>query len=186
MSFGKGLNYWLTMRRMTQTELARRTGVSAQIVSQYIKRSNTEPNILVVSAMANVLGVTIDELMNPEAPQQGYRRTYVTTAEGFSENLKYHIDRKGITFRVLGAMCGIPNGRIAKYMNGETAPRYSNAVILAENLGISVDELLAERHEAPAEINAPIVDRILKMITDNKNILTESDRRTIAITVLTP
>ena len=52
-------------RRMTQSELAKEAGVSKASVGNWESGDNL-PNLMVASALADILGVTIDELAGRE------------------------------------------------------------------------------------------------------------------------
>ena len=61
----------------------------------------------------------------------------------FRENLHYLMDCKGIQIKELSAMTGISENTIKSYLKENSAePKISNALLLAQPLGVSV-ELLA-------------------------------------------
>ena len=61
--FGRRLNKRLYLRRISQDELAERTGLSRQIVSRYINGSSV-PNPLTIRAIARVLNCDISDLID--------------------------------------------------------------------------------------------------------------------------
>ena len=61
-SFGEKICYYRQLQKMTQEEFASRIGVTPQAVSKW-ERDNGLPDIMILSGIANVLGVSTDTLL---------------------------------------------------------------------------------------------------------------------------
>lgn len=61
--FGKNLEYLLHQNRMSQNELAQRTGLTQASISRYIQALQM-PGPRALVNIAIVLGLTVDELIN--------------------------------------------------------------------------------------------------------------------------
>ncbi|MCI9445626.1 MAG: helix-turn-helix transcriptional regulator [Oscillospiraceae bacterium] len=61
--FNSKIHVYRAMRRMTQQELAELVGVSRQTIMQ-LERNRYNPSMLLVYAIAQVFGVTIEELFD--------------------------------------------------------------------------------------------------------------------------
>ena len=62
MAFGRNLMIALFDRKMTQTQLAEKIGVTQAAVNYYISEKRT-PTLEVCVKIADVLGMTLDELV---------------------------------------------------------------------------------------------------------------------------
>lgn len=65
----------------------------------------------------------------------------------FSQNLKIIMDKKDMTQADLMRITGIPRSLISDYVNGKKSPALSNAIALAEALGVTLDELSGRTEE---------------------------------------
>ena len=61
-SIGEKICYYRQLKKMTQEEFASRIGVTPQAVSKW-ERDNGLPDIMVLSGIASVLGVSADTLL---------------------------------------------------------------------------------------------------------------------------
>lgn len=59
---GERISEWRTALSVTQEELSYMTGISAPYISM-IERGKKKPSLVTVTAIADALGVTVDELM---------------------------------------------------------------------------------------------------------------------------
>ena len=64
--FAQRLRQYRKNKGMTQQELADQLGVSNKTVSRW--ESGSYPDVTTLVALARVLGVTVDELLDPKAP----------------------------------------------------------------------------------------------------------------------
>ena len=60
---GDNIKYYRERKRMTQTELEEYCGITTSMVSQY-ESNGKIPNLLMGFKIANLLGVTVEELVN--------------------------------------------------------------------------------------------------------------------------
>ena len=61
--FGQNLDYLLQQNRMSQNELAQRTGLTQASISRYVSGQQA-PGFRAIVNIAAVLGITCDELIN--------------------------------------------------------------------------------------------------------------------------
>ncbi len=66
-SIGEKICYYRQLKKMTQEEFASRIGVTPQAVSKW-ERDNGLPDIMVLSGIASVLGVSADTLLGRDEP----------------------------------------------------------------------------------------------------------------------
>lgn len=62
MTYGEELKYQREIRGLSQSELARATGLKQQMISHW-EANKSAPSIDVVVALANFYGISIDELI---------------------------------------------------------------------------------------------------------------------------
>ena len=60
----------------------------------------------------------------------------------FSGNLKHMMEETGYTVTDLSFDSGISQSAISRYVNGERIPSPLNAIKIAKELGVSIDELI--------------------------------------------
>jgi transcriptional regulator with XRE-family HTH domain len=53
-------------KRLTQTELSRRSGVSQPYINELENGKKVNPSIIILSKLANALGTTVSELLDDE------------------------------------------------------------------------------------------------------------------------
>ena len=68
MTLGEKINFYRKTRRLSQEELAERVGVSRQAVSTW-ENGDATPEVEKLLALARAFGVTTDELLSPEEPE---------------------------------------------------------------------------------------------------------------------
>ena len=66
---GEKIQYYRKKNKLSQEELAARVGVSRQAVSKW-ELDDATPEVDKLLALAGAFGVTTDELLSPEAPQE--------------------------------------------------------------------------------------------------------------------
>lgn len=69
MNLGKTIQTLRKLKNLTQNELAEKLFVSYQAVSQW-ENGNTNPDIAIIPNIADVFGITIDELFGRHKPEQ--------------------------------------------------------------------------------------------------------------------
>lgn len=60
----------------------------------------------------------------------------------FGRRLQQLRERRGISRRVLGELCGLSKNMVSRYERGETEPAGSTLTVIADIFGVSVDWLL--------------------------------------------
>lgn len=63
---------------------------------------------------------------------------------GFNENLKLLLLEKNMKQADLCRMTGIQTSLMSEYINGRKSPTIGNAILIADALNISLDDLVAE------------------------------------------
>ena len=69
-AFGERLAFYMSLRGMTQSELARRTHLTEAAISCYM-HNDREPKAIAVSAIARALEVSTDDLLGLEVSPSG-------------------------------------------------------------------------------------------------------------------
>lgn len=64
-NIGRNIHIILYDKKMSKSELAEKVGISQQMVSEIVA-GNKAPKVSTLIKIANVLGVTVDELINKE------------------------------------------------------------------------------------------------------------------------
>ncbi len=64
MTFGEMLLKLMNERGISQAELARRSGMSKQSITELVKGRSKEPTFSKAKALADALGVTLEEMAN--------------------------------------------------------------------------------------------------------------------------
>lgn len=68
--FGERLALYMSLREMTQSELARKTHLTEAAISRYM-HNDREPKAIAVAAIARALQVSTDDLLGLEATSDG-------------------------------------------------------------------------------------------------------------------
>ena len=66
----------------------------------------------------------------------------------FKTQLRELLKERGLKQADLCHMTNIPSSQISNYITGKTSPSLDNAKIIAENLGVTLDELVGRKVEA--------------------------------------
>ena len=62
-------------------------------------------------------------------------------ADGFARRLRKLRDRRGISRRALAELCGLSRNTIDRYERGERVPSLTDAAVLADFFGVTIDYL---------------------------------------------
>ena len=65
--------------------------------------------------------------------------------ETFSRRLRRLRERRGMSRKALGELCGLSKNIIGQYERGEKEPSVRTLIALAEHLDVSVDHLLGRK-----------------------------------------
>ena len=69
--------------------------------------------------------------------------------ERFGESFKYHRERLGLSYKDISDACGVSVSIQAKWERGECSPGLFCLVLMADYMGVSIDELVGrERRNA--------------------------------------
>ena len=71
--------------------------------------------------------------------------------EVFGENLKYYIERKGITQKELAEVVGVAPSTLNDWIKAKKYPRMNRIEILANYFGCLKSDLIEEKEKQPAE-----------------------------------
>lgn len=89
LNIGKNISALRKERNMTQEDLAKALGVSAQAVSKW-ENENSCPDISLLTKIADLFGVTVDELLRNDTGQI-CSKTAAQSLESKSANKKLNI-----------------------------------------------------------------------------------------------
>ena len=78
---GKNIKYYRNEREMTQEELAAKLNVTRQAVSNW-ETGKTQPDVETLSSIAEVLGVTLDDLIAKPKSKGTIQKTIKIGSEG--------------------------------------------------------------------------------------------------------
>lgn len=100
MSFGKNLKKALSQKSLTMTDLANSTGITYNMIKKYCAE-NAEPTVSYALKMAQTLNISIDELMDYEAPEHKnmFREVFerdFTYIEGFMRVVRRMPDKEAL------------------------------------------------------------------------------------------
>ena len=90
------------------------------------------------------------------------------------------LDEKGITRREFSAMTGLTEAAISRYITGQREPKSVTLSIIANALGVSMDELLGTRCEDPA-----LLDDAVRLVARNANEITPEQKKRLVDALLT-
>lgn len=82
------------------------------------------------------------------------------------------LDEKGITRREFSAMTGLTEAAISRYVTGQREPKSVTLSIIANALGVSMDELLGTHCEDPARL-----DDAVRLVARNANEITPEQKK---------
>lgn len=105
-----------TKQGITQESLAERVGVTRQAISKW-ERGEGSPDLANISSLADVLGVTIDQLLEKESPQ---------------EELLSSLNTKGPSYLKALVL------KAKTTSNSEEAKKIRNGLILAGGIGLAI------------------------------------------------
>ena len=80
--FGDNLRAYRTLARMTQTDLATAAGITRSAVNNY-EAAKSEPSFEILCRFADILGVSITDLVEEKTVPNYVRRIQVTDREAF-------------------------------------------------------------------------------------------------------
>lgn len=90
------------------------------------------------------------------------------------------LDEKGITRREFSAMTGLTEAAISRYITGQREPKSVTLSIIANALGVSMDELLGTRCEDPTRL-----DDAVRLVARNANEITPEQKKRLVDALLT-
>lgn len=91
--------------------------------------------------------------------------------EVFAQNLKYYMERRGITQKELSEVVGVSAAIISDWMNAKKYPRIDKIEIMANYFGILKSDLIenkTEEHRKMQEKNDVMTDIVLRMKSDSE------------------
>ena len=91
--------------------------------------------------------------------------------EVFAKNLRYYMDRKGITQKELAEIVGVSAPTVNEWLKAKKYPRIDKIEILADYFGILKSDLIEEKPVERKEVQKKadtITDVVLRMKTDSE------------------
>ena len=89
--------------------------------------------------------------------------------EVFAKNLRYHMDRKGISQKELAEIVGVSAPTVNDWLKAKKYPRIDKIEIMANYFGILKSDLIEEKSEEYQKMhekNSTITDIIVRLRTD--------------------
>lgn len=84
--------------------------------------------------------------------------------ERFADKLKKLIKDRGMTQKAFAEKCNMPENTLRSYLSGNNKIGIENAIMLAQNLEMSLDELLLEKQENTAKAKEITLEGIFDAI----------------------
>lgn len=129
MNIGDTLKQKRKIAKLTQKELADKSGISISYIQQLEYGMKENPGIEVLRSIANALNVSINDLLYDDDPIE------------IGRNIRKERKLKGLTMKELGHELGISEQAISQYERNIRTPNTKTLLKIAKILNISVYEL---------------------------------------------
>jgi len=157
--FGKKLQYLRDQAALSQSDLARQLGDLSQSHLSYLEAGRKAPSLGVVVQLAEYFSVSVDYLLRDEVPIALAAPGYSPAKSDRTRRLRHlgpHVHNirqaRGISQQELAQrLTSASRPFISLVENGRKTPSPEIALQLADLLGVSLDELLADP-EDPGQI----------------------------------
>ncbi len=133
---GTGIRMQRERLGMSQQDLAQACMVSRQTISNW-ESGKTLPDIQSMAYLAEVFGVTVDDLVNQVAPYEG--GTMEST--GIGTGIRMQRERLGMSQQDLAQACMVSRQTKSNWETGKTLPDIQSMAYLAKGFGVTVDDL---------------------------------------------
>lgn len=161
MTFGENLKELLETFGISQEELSKLTGIHSSSISAYVNGKIKKPRYRNIHKIEKALGVNLEEFYTKKdrgrkdveevSMQDSNKLTLkirlkpfnysIPFTLNFRNSFKSNIAKKKISIKQLSKISGISQGSLHSYLRGSTLPNLDVAIIIADCLGISLDEL---------------------------------------------
>ena len=187
MTFGEKLKETLEMKKMSQIELSRRTGIGSSDINHYIKGKTKKPQNRNIRKIEKVLEVDLGEYYSRKDNKE------LVNSEGvaFGNAIMKALQMKCMTQRQLARNIGIREGSISCIIIGKIIPKLETMWKIGTELSIPYKEFKikekvikktkpkpkqktkVKKNLTPFDLKTPIVDNFKKSLLEhmrNKNI----------------
>lgn len=138
--FAKNLAFFAQRSGLTQNDIARKTGKSKSVVSNWFNARNY-PRIDIMEELANILDVSIADLVDESNDGAALSDERVIMAQ----NIKYYLEVKGVSRKQLCAALGLNYNTLSSWLQGEKYPRIEKIVAMADYFGCNKSDLVEKR-----------------------------------------
>lgn len=143
--FSKRLAKALEIRNMKPSDIAKNTGLSHALISQYLSGKFVAKSDKIILLAK---GLNINELylagysddINPNSNKQTKQMQNIKVT--FTKNLKHYLSINNINAHELSSNLNIPYTTVLDWLNGKTFPRPSSLQCISNYFNISAHELL--------------------------------------------
>ncbi|MBR3293591.1 MAG: helix-turn-helix domain-containing protein [Oscillospiraceae bacterium] len=138
MKFGDKLKSFRIAQGLTQEDLARRIGMKKQNISRY-ENSEREPNIRTAKAIADALGVTLQELTlgdSSSAPDN-----ILSMPRMFGDVLRQLRLESKLTQKELSSILGVSESTVGMYERNQREPSFEMLEAIADFFNVDMDYL---------------------------------------------
>lgn len=168
MTFGENLKELLETFGISQEEISKMTGIHSSSISAYVTGKIKKPRYRNIHKIEKALGVNLEgfypkkdigrkdvkEVPMPNKLTLKIRlkpfNYSIPFTLNFRNSFKSNIAKKKISIKQLSKISGISQGSLHSYLRGSTLPNLDVAIIIADCLGISLDELTGYDNECLA------------------------------------
>ena len=154
--FGERLKNLRKTAGITQQELADRLNVHPQTVSKW-ERGLSEPDISQLGDLASALGITLEELLGREDPEQSYTGNF--QAEAFGKMLSELRSGRGESQEELAAAAAVSPDTVSRWERGVTCPDIERLSALADHFAIPASKLYCGYSEQRAAQNVALIKK---------------------------
>ena len=139
----KNLGYYLSLKSISQKELAERLGVSQSAVTNWMKGKNS-PDIETVAQICKVLEISVIDLFGTDVPsespqEQLSQKTSNTKKLLLGEKLKYIRELRKLGQKEVADLTGINHKTISNYENNRSEPDVDKLAAFCRVYNVSAD-----------------------------------------------
>lgn len=162
---------------LTQDSLGKKLGVIKQTVSSW-ENGISEPNSEVLSNMASLFNVTVDDLLGcgkfSHAPKDGANHFFFFFDDIrktiFSNRIKAALAEKQMTENDFIEQISINQEKASAFLSGEEDPTADDLIEISQFLGFSIDYLLGQVPEI-SNSERKMLNTFIKLNEDNQDII---------------
>ena len=176
MTLGEEIKEALKAKKMTQVELARQTGISIATIGAYAS-NRSYPSLEKLQKMEIALGTIFEQY--PMEKRKKSKIVFNETADIVGKNIKYVLQKKGITQKCLSELTGVSRPTMNKIITGKNNPNILVLNNISKVLGVSINQLLDKDFQQKYE-NKDLYGDLGILIVDMLKSFPKNDRERLA------